>query len=138
MKRLRLTLFVLIAVLAVPFAFGQNKLDGTWTAALTLRGQRCAFKLVMGAGQRYSELLRCAAIMTSQTGTYVFSNGVLARKVTDWDPKQRDVLDNGYSGHWEPNAKPPGGSFRVKFTSPDSMVWQDVNFGGTITYHRSQ
>ena len=125
-----------LVLLAAPLAFGQ-KFDGTWKAGLTLNGQRCIFSLVMGPGERYSELLRCGALMTRQSGTYVFSNSVLMRTVIDWDPKRRYVLDNGYSGHWEQNAKPPGGSFRVKFTTPDIMVWQDVNFGGTITYKRS-
>ena len=69
---------------------------------------------------------------------HVFSNGILVRDVIDWGPRKRYVLDNGYSGHYEENAKPPGGSFRVTFTSPDTMVWQDVNFGGTVTYRRSE
>lgn len=91
----------------------------------------------MSAGQRYSELIQCPSMMTWQSGTYVVSpEGVLIRNVIDWEPKRRYVLDTGYSGHYEPNAKPPGGSFRVKFTSPDSMVWQDVNFGGILTFRR--
>jgi hypothetical protein len=40
--------------------------------------------------------------------------------------------------HHESTAKPPGGSFRVTFTSPDAMVWQDVNFGGTLAYRPSE
>jgi hypothetical protein len=124
-------------VLAVPRAFGQ-KLDGTWKASLTVGGQRCIDNLVMGPGQHYSEVLRCGSLMTRQAGTYDFTNGVLTRNVTDWDPKQRYVLDSGYSGHWEPNAKPPGGSYRIKFTSADTMVWQDINLGGIVTFRRSQ
>ena len=98
---------------------------------MTFYGQRCTFNLVMTVGQHYSETLRCGNLMTWQAGTYVFSNGILVRDVTVWEPRKRYVLDNGYSGHYEENAKPPGGSFRVTFTSPDTMVWQDVNFGGT-------
>jgi hypothetical protein len=26
---------------------------------------------------------------------------------------------------------------RVAFTSPNTMVWRDVHFGGTITYQRA-
>ena len=42
----------------------------------------------------------------------------------------------GPGGHYETNAKPPGGSYRVAFISPNTMVWRDVNFGGTVTFRR--
>jgi len=132
----RLRVVALLFLLAAPLALAQNKFDGSWKAAFILGGQRCSLNLVMGPGDRYSELARCGTLMTRQAGTYVFSNGVLIRNVIDWDPKQRYVLDNGYSGHWEPNAKPPGGSYNVKFISPDAMIWQDINFGGTVTFRR--
>ena len=138
MNRVRLTVVVLLLALASQLATAQNKLDGSWSAALVVGGQRCGISLIMQQGQRYSEMLRCGSLMTRQSGTYVFSNGLLIRNVTDWDPKQRYVLDNGYSGHWEPNAKPPGGSYRVNFVSPNSMTWHDVNFGGNITFRRVQ
>jgi hypothetical protein len=138
MKLVRLTVLAFAFVLTAQFAAAQNRLDGTWEAVLILNGQRCIFNLVMTVDQHYTETLRCGDLMTSQAGTYVFSNGLLVREVTDWEPRRRYVLDNGYRGHYEENAKPPGGSFRVTFTSPDTMVWQDVNFGGTLTYRRSE
>jgi hypothetical protein len=130
------TLFAL--VILSQSAVAQNNLDGAWGATLVFNGQPCVFNLVNTAGQHYRETLRCGTMMTSQSGTYVFANGVLVRTVVDWAPKQRYVMDNGYSGHYESNAKPPGGSFRVSFTSPNMMVWKDANFGGTITYKRTR
>jgi hypothetical protein len=138
MKLVRLTVLALAFVLTAQFAAAQNKLDGTWKAVATINGQRCTFNLVMTMGQNYTETLQCGSVMTGQAGTYVFSNGILVRDVIDWEPRKRYVLDNGYSGHYEENAKPPGGSFRVTFISPDTMVWQDMNFGGTLTYRRSE
>ena len=133
----RLRMVGLSLLLAAPIALAQNNFDGAWKASVIVGGQRITFNLVMGPGQRYSEIARAGSLMTRQAGTYVFSNGVLIRTVTDFDPKQRYVLDNGYSGHWERNAPPPGGSYRVNFTSPNTMIWQDINFGGTITFRRS-
>lgn len=138
MKWVRLTVLAVLLVVAAQFAAAQNKLDGVWKATLALNGQRCTFSLVNTTGQHYTESLQCGALMTRQAGTYVFNNGTLVRNVVDWEPKQRYVMDNGYSGHYERNAKPPGGSFRVTFTSPTTMVWQDINFGGTLTYRRVQ
>lgn len=137
-NQVRLAVVLLFLALASEFAAAQNKLDGSWSAALAVGGQRCGISLIMQQGQRYSEMLRCGSLMTRQSGTYVFSNGTLVRNVTDWDPKQRYVLDNGYSGHWEPNAKPPGGSYRVNFVSPNVMTWHDVNLGGNVTFRRVQ
>jgi len=134
--RARFAAAVLVLGLAAPLAAAPNPFDGTWQSLLAANGMRCAVKLIMSAGQRYSEAIQCGGYMTWQSGTYVFANGILVRNVVDWQPKQRYVLDNGYSGHYEANAKPPGGSFRVAFTSPNTMVWRDVHFSGTITYQR--
>lgn len=138
MNQVRLTVVVFLLALGSQFAVAQNKFDGSWKASLVVGGQRCGISLIMQPAQRYSETVRCGSMMTRQSGTYVVSNGLLIRNVMDWDPKQRYVMDNGYSGHWETNAKPPGGSYRVNFVSPNSMVWHDVNFGGNITFRRSQ
>jgi hypothetical protein len=137
MRCIRFVTLAVALLFTVQLAAAQN-LDGAWNAALVIKGQRCRFNLVNTTGQHYSEILRCGRYMTRQSGTYVFTNGTLVRTVLDWDPKQRYVLDNGYTGHYEQNAKPPGGSFKVSFTSPNTMVWQDINFGGTITYQRAR
>jgi hypothetical protein len=126
--------FALVASVAV----AQTNLNGSWRALLSGNGQRCSIDLVMGPGQRYSEMVRCGNMMTRQAGTYTFARGILMRQVSDWDPKQRYVMDNGYSGHYEWNAKPPGGSYKVDFTGRDTMVWRDVNMGGTVTFRRLQ
>jgi len=136
-NQIRAMVVALSVVLATPLVVAQKKLDGTWDAALVANGQRCAVELVMHAGQQYGELVRCGNLMIRQSGTYNLGrNGSLIRNVVDWDPKQRYVMDNGYSGHYETNAKPPGGSYQVTFTSANTMVWKDVNFGGTITFRR--
>jgi hypothetical protein len=52
-------------------------------------------------------------------------------------PRQRYIVGTvPGTGHYEPNATPPGGTFRYSFPSPNTMVWTDVNAGGTITYRR--
>lgn len=137
MKPGRLAVVALSFVVAAQLAAAQ-KLDGVWKASLTLNGQRCYFNLVISPGQNYSETARCGTLMTQQSGIYAYSNGTLARTVIDWEPKDRYVLDNGHWGHYEPNAKPPGGVFAVTFTSPHAMVWKDIKFGGSITYRRAQ
>jgi len=135
--RLYFTAAMLVCALAAPVLAAQSTFDGTWYSALVVNGQRCTIKLIMSPGRRYNEAIRCGGYMTWQSGNYVFANGTLVRSVVDWEPKQRYVLDTGYSGHYEANAKPPGGSFRVAFTSPDTMVWRDVQFGGSLTYQRA-
>lgn len=139
MTRIGLRVLALWFVLTAPFVASgaQSPFEGSWRAVFTVYNMRCTSNLVMSSGQRYSELVQCGSVTTWQSGTYVLSrDGVLVRNVIDWEPKQRYVLDSGYSGHYEPNAKPPGGSFRVTFTSPDTMAWRDVSFGGTLTYRR--
>ena len=128
----------LALALAAPVASAQSPFDGTWQAVGSVNGQRTVIQLVMNAG-RYRETVQCGSLMTMQAGTYSVFGNTLVRTVYDWEPKQRYVVDvrrNGLGGHYEINAKPPGGSFRVTFNSPDSMFWQDVNFGGTITFQR--
>ena len=134
---------VALNIVALSFVFAasgvhaQNKFDGAWTAGLVFNGMRCSVSLTMGPGQKYFETIRCGTMMTSQSGTYVVGqNGMVIRNVIDWQPRQRWVQDGGYRGHYEPNAKPPGGSYYVNFISANTMVWKDVNFGGVITYRK--
>ncbi len=127
------------ALFAVPAAgAAQGTLAGTWRGFVPVNGMQCRFDTVMTPTGTYTETVRCGPYATGQSGTYcVFPNGVLSRTVTDWTPKSRYVVGAQVgSGHYETNAKPPGGTFRYTFTSPDTMVWRDVNFGGTITYRR--
>ncbi len=119
------TRFMLIALflLTAPLFAAENTLQGTWKADLIANGQPCIIKDVI-TGNRYSELVQCGSLMTGQSGTYVFEKGQLVRSVEDWSPK-----GNGYH-------RPPGGSYRVTFTSPSSMVWQDLNTGGKLMLRR--
>ena len=160
----------LVAMLVGGKAEAQS-FDGQWTASIQVNGVACTFSLVMDSG-RYSEQLRCGPYMTLQSGTYVFQNGVLARTVYDWEPKQHMVVEGrplgydytcpagaprtadghcprwyggpggnyalGPGQHYEPSAKPPGGTWRVTFLSPDAMNWYDMNFHGNLTYYRAR
>ena len=129
------TCFALIAG-----AFAQTPLAGSWHAFAQVNGMTCTFDRVITAAGRYSEIERCGPYVTSQSGTYtVFPNHTVSFSVTDFSPRQRYIVGAAPgSGHYEPNATPPGGTFRYTFTAPDTMVWRDVNFGGTITYRRTR
>ncbi len=141
MKKRNLVLVgtLLAVALAAPAVASAQSMDGRWQAALMLNGYRCTFDLVMNAG-RYREVVQSGGLMTMQSGIYTLSGNVLVRTVLDFEPKYRYVVDarsrHGRGGHYERNATPPGGSFTVTFISPDAMHWQDVNFGGTITFQR--
>jgi hypothetical protein len=132
-----------VAVLAtalVPVAgAAQDSFTGTWHATYPMAGLQCVFDLVMTGDGTYRELDRCGTVATSQSGTYrLFPNGVISRSVEDWTPKQRYIVGAQVgTGHWETNAKPSGGTFRYRFTSLNTMVWRDANFGGVIAFHRA-
>ncbi|HEV3087827.1 MAG TPA: hypothetical protein VGX96_11430 [Candidatus Elarobacter sp.] len=130
---------VAATLFAVPAASAaQNSLSGVWRGFVQMNGMQCRFDLVMTPSGTYTETDRCGPYATGQSGTYrVFPNGTLSREVTDWMPKSRYIVGAQVgTGHYEPNAKPPGGTFRYTFTSPNTMIWRDVNFGGSITFHR--
>ncbi len=144
------TLMVMLAAGATP-AIAQS-FDGQWTASQQFNGMTCNFQLVMNAG-RYSELLQCGPYMTMQSGAYVYQNGVLARTVLDFEPKQRPIIQGGplaQTGpngrrylpgprvHYEANATPPGGTYRVTFLAGNAMNWHDLNLGGNITFYRAR
>jgi len=143
MKRKRPVLVALLFVagslfvVAAQVAGAQSKsnFNGTWKAPVAVNGMSCTFTLVMSAGQHYSEMLQCGTMATSQSGTYVFSNGKLVRTVTDWAPKTQYVK-TATGGFYQKTARPPGGTFHVTFPSADSMVWVDANLGGSLTYNR--
>lgn len=114
--------------------------DGTWDGSTTMNGQHITYDCVM-QGNRYSETARMGDLMTKQSGTYVVDGDTLIRSVEDWEPKRVWVTDqNSYeprpNGHWENTAKPPGGSWKVKWVDADTMVWKDVSMGGVVRYER--
>jgi len=111
---------------------------GSWHGALTMNGQRCTVAAVLNANRSYIESVRCGSLMTQQSGTYrVFANGEIGFSVIDWQPKQQWVVGAQVgSGHYAPMAKPPGGLFKYTFVSATTMIWRDVNFGGSIALQR--
>jgi len=131
------TTAMLIALVAVPIAAAAVSFAGTWHGVLAMNGQRCTIDVVLAANGSYVQTARCGTLMTQQSGAYKIANGEIGFSVVDWSPKQRYVVDAQVgSGHYETNAKPPGGIFKYTFTGPNTMVWRDVNFGGTITMQR--
>lgn len=127
------------ALLAAPAAsFAQDPFAVTWRGFVAVNGMQCRFDLVMTPTRTYSETARCGSLATGQRGTYrVFPNRTISRTVTDFFPRTRYVVDaQPGTGHTETNATPPGGTFHYTFTTPNTMVWRDVNFGGTIIYRR--
>ena len=138
MLRHALTFAVLLAAAGTAPVAAQNGLAGSWRGTVVVNGMRCTFDRVIVQNGNYSEIERCGPYATGQSGTYhVFANHTISFIVADWTPKQRYVV-GAYPGmgHYEDNARPPGGTFQYSFTSPNTMVWRDVNFGGTIVYRR--
>ncbi len=139
MLRIACIVAVVAVLLAAPTAsFAQNPFAGTWRGFVAVNGIQCRSDLVMTPSGTYSETARCGPYATGQRGTYrIFPSRIISRTVTDFFPRTRYVVDAQVgSGHTETNATPPGGTYRYTFTTPNTMVWRDVNFGGTITYRR--
>jgi hypothetical protein len=133
--------FRLVFGFAAAVAFGtlplassaQDPFAGSWRAFYPVNGMNCRFDLVMVPTGTYHEIAQCGPYVTSQTGTYrVFPNHTIGRTVTDWTPRTQYVVGSGN----QDTRQPPGGMYRYTFTGPNTMVWRDVNFGGTLTYHR--
>jgi len=145
MMRNRFACVALLVFAALPLFAADKRIEGSWTATVTLNGQRCIFNTVMGPEQHYTETLQCGSQGTGQSGIYVFENGLLIRTVADFYPRWRYVVDvNPFApwrpadppGHYEKNATPPGGTWRVVFNSANTMTWKDLNLGGVVTFHR--
>lgn len=129
----------LAAALAAATATAQqNPFVGTWRAVT----QWGTITTVMGPDMRYSEQMVGGSIMTLQQGYYVISGDLISFTVVDWAPKTMPVYHpvGTTGGYWtqQPTTKPPGGTFRFHFTSPDSVTMQDVNFHGVATFTRIQ
>jgi hypothetical protein len=136
----------LALALAVPAVMSAQTLDGKWESVNYVSGQQVRIELVMLAGQRYSETVVSGPYRTLQSGTYVFNGNVLMRSVQDFAPRKQWIVDvvadpysptgNRLGGHWQDLTTPPGGRFQVTITSADTMFWKDLDFGGSITFHR--
>ena len=137
MRTLRCAILTVCLAAAAQLAPAQN-LMGKWVGSTVINGQRISFTMTVTAGNRYIETAQAGTLMTTQSGTYILANGLLVRNVIDWEPKQQMVVNPPYGTRSVPLAKPPGGSFRVNFTNPNTMVLEDVNTKGMLTYQRVQ
>lgn len=136
------TILTLVALLAFASASRAQEptLVGSWHG-FAPSAPGVAFNLVVGADHSYSEQTVAGSLMTLQQGHYeVVAPDVVAFVVENWEPKTRPVYHpTGTVGGYytqEPLAKPPGGTWRIRFTSPDSFTMQDVNFGGVAVFNR--
>src|SRR5262249_19551864 len=141
-----------VALVAPAVATAQNNMTGTWVAYHNINGMSCSLTMVIDSW-RYSEAAQCGPYKTWQSGTYAVQGNLLVRQVLDFEPKTRYIVDGrplgydyscpygtyrcpgwyggpggnyplGPGGHYEANATPPGGSYRVTITSANSMTWQ--------------
>lgn len=135
MRRLRVRACALCFVAAAQMATAQN-LMGKWVGSAVINGQQYSFRMTITAGNHYIETAQVGTLMATQSGTFVLANGLMVRKVLDWNPKQQMVVEPPLGSHSVPVARPPGGSFRVAFPNANTMVLQDVNLKGTLTYQR--
>ena len=134
MRRLRGMACGLCFVVA-QWVSAQN-LMGKWVGSAIINGQRYSFTMTITAGNHYIETAQVGTLMATQSGTFDLANGLMVRKVVDWSPKQQMVVDPPMGTHAVPVAKPSGGSFRITFPNANTMVLQDVNLKGTLTYQR--
>jgi len=119
----------------------QNPFVGSWRGAAQVNGATITFNTVMGPDLRYSQQQIMGRYMTTLSGHYAFpAANVVAFQVEDWQPRTLPVYHaTGTTGgllHPGAGARPPGGVFRYKFTSPNSVVLQDTNLGGAVTFNR--
>jgi hypothetical protein len=119
----------------------QNPFVGSWRGAAQVNGATITFNTVMGPDLHYSQQQIMGRYMTTLSGPYAFpAANVVAFQVEDWQPRTLPVYHaTGTTGGYytqEPVPRPPGGVFRYKFTSPNSVTLQDTNLGGTVTFNR--
>ncbi|HWA59957.1 MAG TPA: hypothetical protein VG939_01210 [Caulobacteraceae bacterium] len=130
----------LAAVLAAtPAAAQVAQMTGAWRGY----AQGVTFNLVVEPNGRFSEQEIMGQMMTMQTGHIQPLGGdLVAFVVEDWQPRTRPVYHpTGTVGGYytqEPNAKPPGGTWRILFNGPRSMTMRDARLGGQVTFTRQR
>ena len=128
----------LMVLAAAPGAEAQGpSLSGTWQGVY----QGVAFELVVQPDGAFSETERAGQMMTMQTGVIRATGpGVITFVVEDWQPRTMpQYRPTGTVGGYytqEPTSKPPGGTYRIRFNSPNSVTMQDVSMGGVIVFQR--
>ena len=141
-----------LALLTVGSVAGAREasLVGSWRASQETARGVLTFNCVIGSDGSYSlqAALQTVAgsLMTWQKGYYQFTSpDTVSFVVEDWEPKSQSVYhtDRPYDdplvrGHMELEevGKPPGGTYRIRFTSPDSFTSQDVNSGDSADFVR--
>ena len=145
-SRKRTARAVLGVGIAGAFAVGAASAQGLSPMAGKWRGvyQGVSFELIVSPDGRFSEQERMGQLMTMQTGVLrPLGPGVIAFVVEDWQPRTRQVYhpnpgvgDTGGYYTTEPNARPPGGTYRVRLDGQGDMTMQDTQMGGQITFHR--
>lgn len=122
-------------------------LAGEWRGSAETAMGMVTFDLVIGSDSFYSLQDATGSVKTWQTGHYHFTAAdAVSFVVEDWAPKTQLVyricqsprgLEQGY---WEPQllAKPPGGTYRIRFTSSDSFTMEDVNSAEVVAFYRLQ
>jgi hypothetical protein len=129
---------VLLTLVATPAAHAQGaSLVGTWQGLY----QGIGFQLVVQPNGAFSETERSATMMTMQTGVIQTTGpGMITFVIQDWQPRTQNIYHpTGTVGGYytqEPTARPPGGTYRIRFNSPNSVTMQDVTMGGVITFQR--
>ena len=126
---------------ALPVSQGRaarlTPMKGSWRGVF--RG--VTLNLVILQDWHFSEQEVSGNIMTMQTGMIrETGEGVITFDIEDWEPKTRMVFHptgtvGGYNTE-ERNSKPPGGTYRVSFNGNNVMIFEDLRWGGTVTYYR--
>jgi hypothetical protein len=128
----------LIATLAAGLTTAQGlpPMTGKWRGVY----QGVTVDLLVTPDGRFSEQQRMGQMMTMQTGVIrPLGPNVVAFVVEDWQPRTRPVYHPSGGGGYttqEANAKPPGGTWRVRLDGQGDMTMQDTRLGGAITFHR--
>jgi hypothetical protein len=147
MHRRVLGLIGAVALLFTPAISGaaSNPFIGTWQTTTSAAGIQLTINLVLNPQGGYSELDQgysptAGKMVTRETGTYnVMAPNVLRLNVINWDPKVQCLPGSGAAGGCVPIRKPPGTTYRYRFTSANTFTAQDVTFGNngpTLTYRK--
>jgi hypothetical protein len=135
-----LAILGLLSLVAIPASGATNPFIGTWQTTTVASGIRLTVQLVLNPQGGFSELDQgisptAGRMMTQETGTYsLFAPNMLRLNVVNWQPKVQCVAPSGCV----PVRKPPGTTYRYRFTSATTFTAQDVTFGNgpTLIYHR--
>jgi hypothetical protein len=132
--------FALVSVTAA--AAQAPSLIGAWRGIAQVRGVTVEFDMVIQPNGDFAETERTRTLMTRQTGQIHFvAPSIVTFVVQDWQPRTMPVYrPNGAVGGYysqQPTAKPPGGTWRLTWRGPNSVVMQDATFGGAVTFNRA-